>query len=120
MFGFSGLTFDVDPNAAFGSRAVKVQINGQMLDPAQTYSIAGYWFELQPDRIGAFQPVQNVSVITKPDGSVKDPTEVVADYLQGSGPVNPMMNRVNLLGMFPPPVFVNPEIQPLRGVLPPD
>lgn len=120
LFGFSGLTYHVDPNAAFGSRAVNVEINGAPLDVNETYSIAGYWFELEPDRIGPFRPVQNVSVITHPDGSVKDPTEVVVDHLLAIGVANPMMGRIELLGEFPPPVFVNPEVQPLRGVLAPD
>ncbi len=120
LFGFSGVTYDVDPNAPFGSRAVNAQVNGQPLDPNQTYSITGYFFDLVPDRIGAFRSVQNVSVITKADGSVKDPTEVVADYLQVTGVANPQMGRTELLGSFPPPVFENPEIQPLRGVLLPD
>ncbi len=120
LFGFSGVTYDVDPNAAFGDRAVNVEVNGQPLDPNRAYSITGYFFDLEPNRIGAFRDAQNVSVITNPDGSVKDPTEVVADYLQTSGPVNPQMGRTELLGNFPPPVFENPEIQPLRGVLAPD
>ncbi len=120
LFGFSGVTYDVDPNAAFGDRAVDVQVNGQPLDPNRAYSITGYFFDLEPNRIGAFRDVQNVTVITNPDGSVKDPTEVVADYLQTSGPVSPQMGRTELLGTFPPPVFENPEIQPLRGVLAPD
>lgn len=120
LFGFSGVTYDVDPNAAYGNRAVNVEVNGQPLDPAATYTVTGYYFDLQPDRIGAFRPVEDVTVITHPDGSVKDPTEVVADYLETSGPATPRMGRTELLGPFPPPVFGNPEIQPLRGVLAPD
>lgn len=116
LFGFSGLTYDVDPNAEFGQRAVNIEVGGQPLDLNGTYSIAGYYFELMPDRIGAFRPVQNISVITHPDGSVKDPTEVVADYLQAVQQVNPAMGRIDFLGTFPPPVFENPEVQPLRGV----
>jgi len=119
LANYSGLIYDIDPNAAFGSRAQNIEVNGVPLDVNQTYSIAGYWFALQPDRIGAFRPVQNVSVITNPDGSIKDPTDVVADYLQATGAANPALGRIELLGSFPPPVFVNPEVQPLRGVVAP-
>lgn len=122
IFGFSGLTLDIDPNAPSGSRAQNVLIRDKdtgtwgPVDPAQVYTVTGYWFPEFANRVGAFQPASNVVPITNDDGSVMDPTEAVAEYLTDS-PANPDVGRVEYNGIFPPPVFKNPEVQPLRGAL---
>ncbi len=123
LFAFSGLTYSVDPNAPAGTRATDVMVQDPNtgawtpIDPTKTYSITGYWYPEVPDRIGAFRPVTNVSVIKHADGSIYDPTEAVAEYLSNGQPANPNVGRVHFLGTMPPPVFDNPEIQPLRGAL---
>ena len=114
--GFSNITFDVDPSQPFGRRASNATIGGNPIDPDASYTVSGYFFDLMPDRVGGFRHARNVKVIDHPNGSVKDPTEFVADYLKTTT-ADPTMGRVQLLGSFPPPVFGNPEIQALRGAV---
>ncbi len=120
LFGFGGVQFDLDLNEPKGSRAKNVMIKRvssgawEPLDTSQTYSVAGYYFDAEPTRIGAFQDVANVVVLKKPDNSILDSTDVVVNYLKVHT-ANPMSGRIRLLQPLPPPVFGNPEIQPFRG-----
>ena len=120
LFGFSGLRYDLDLSVPLGGRAQNIMVLRQAtglwepLDFEETYSISGYFYSIEPNRVGAFRNAANVQVITKPDGPPKDATEVVIDYLREHR-ANPETGRVRLLQMWPPPVFGNPEIQPLRG-----
>ncbi len=120
LFGYSGLKFDVDLTVPKGSRAQNVVILRQAsglwepLDPAQSYSVAGFWFPLRPQRIGVFPDIPDVTLLTQTDGSAKDATAVVVDYLETTG-INPETGRIRLLTPLPEPVFGNPEVQPLRG-----
>ncbi len=122
LFGYSGVQFDVDLTVPKGSRAQNVMIKHQAsgmwksLELGASYTVAGFWFPLRPNRIGVF-PIADPSTVirlTLPDGSPKDATEVVVDYLQTTT-ANPDMGRIRLLTPLPPPVFGNPEVQPLRG-----
>lgn len=140
IFGWSGVTFDIDPTQPFGSRGINVMVRRQETgtfeplvegepdctanpgDPA-CYSIAGYWFPEVPNRIAAFRNAVNVEVlsgegIVEPANvvTVKSPAEVVGDYLPDGSSTFVGTGRVNLLAPFPPPVFGNPEMQPLRGL----
>ncbi|WP_462320661.1 bifunctional metallophosphatase/5'-nucleotidase [Halochromatium sp.] len=117
LHGFSNVSYEIDLTQPFGKRAQDLTIGGKPVDPEATYTISGYYFETEPDRIGAFHEASDVKVLTHPDGSVKDPTEFVAEYLSSIS-ANPKTGRVRLQGEFPPPVFGNPEIQPLRGAIP--
>lgn len=117
LHGFSNVSYQIDPTQPFGKRAKNVAVGGKPVDPEATYTISGYYFETEPDRVGAFHKASDVKVLTHPDGSPKDPTEFVAEYLS-STKAQPETGRVELLGEFPPPVFGNPEIQPLRGTIP--
>lgn len=122
LFGFSGLRYDLDLSVPLGERAQSIMVLRQAtglwesLDFEETYSIAGYFYAIEPNRVGAFRNAANVQVITRPDGSPKDATEVVVDYLREHR-ANPDTGRVRLLQTLPPPVFGNPEIQPLRGAV---
>lgn len=143
IFAYSGVQFRIDPTAPSGERAVNIMVqsasDGQWAplavaaipegETAETYcvgdpmpdgcySITGYWFPEVPDRIGNFRPVANVQELVLPgdaDG-VTDPTEAVQAYLETQGIAETDTGRVTLIGDFPPPVFENPEVQPLRGV----
>jgi len=120
LFGFGGVQFDLDLIEPKGSRAKNVMIKRvssgtwEPLDTSQNYSVAGYYFDAEPTRIGAFQNVANLTVLRKPDNSVMDSTDVVVNYLKVH-PANPGTGRIRLLQSLPSRVFGNPEIQPLRG-----
>jgi sulfur-oxidizing protein SoxB len=58
-----------------------------------------------------------VTVVQGPAGETLDGTVVVSNYL-ATRVANPELGRVNLLAPLPPPVYGNPEIQPLLGVPP--
>ena len=117
LHAFSNVSYEIDPSQPFGKRAKNVTVGGEPVDPEASYTISGYYFETEPDRVGAFHKAKDVKVLTHSDGSVKDPTEFVVEYLS-SVTADPDTGRVRLLGEFPPPVFNNPEIQPLRGTIP--
>src|SRR4029077_7051210 len=51
LFGFSGLTFDLDPYRPQGFRVSNIRIDGKLLDPEAVYSYAGYWNADEPDDI---------------------------------------------------------------------
>ena len=51
LFGFSGLTMDLDPYRAFGFRVSNIRVGDKPLDPEAVYSYAGYWYADDPDDI---------------------------------------------------------------------
>lgn len=143
VFAFSGVQFQIDPSAPSGERAVNIMVqsasDGQWAPladaaipkgetpgtycvgdpmPPGCYSITGYWFPEVPDRVGNFRPAAHVHELVLGDDAdgVTDPTEVVQAYLETQGIAETDTGRVTLIGDFPPPVFENPEVQPLRGV----
>lgn len=119
--GYSGVKFDLDPYAAQGKRASHIQVKRwstgtwEPLDLSGNYTYAGYWFEQAPTLVNGIAST-NVTPIKGPRGETLDITEVVANYLKTVGTVYPEIHRVNLLYPLPPPVYGNPEIQPLQGV----
>lgn len=122
IFAFSGLRYDIDLSLPLGQRARDVHVLRQStgvwepLDVNQRYTIAGYYFDVAPDRIGAFRDVSNVQVIRHENGAHKDAVDVVTDYLMHHS-ANPQTGRIRTLQALPAPVFGNPEMQPLRGAL---
>ena len=131
LFGFSGVTFDIDLSLPNGTRSSNIKVNGAPLVTTANYSYASYWYATDPtliNRVGAtnievavrgedgkatFVPVANLAGTTPMDG-----TEVVAQYLQDNldGTLQSLDGpRVNLLKPLPGPVFGNAEVQPLRG-----
>lgn len=119
--GYSGVKMDVDPYAPQGKRARNIQVKRwstgvwEPLNLSATYSYAGYWFEQAPTLVNGIVS-NNVTPVRGPNGEKLDVTDVVANYLQTVGTVYPETHRVNLLYPLPPPVYGNPEIQPLQGV----
>ena len=134
LFGFSGVSFDFDPYQGAGNRASNILVGGAPLvtTPGTTYSYASYWYDTDPALINRV-PATNIEVAVRDPATDKalfvpvadvgayaqmDGTEVVAEYLQdhlGGNLATLQTHRVNLLAPLPPPVFGNPEVQPLRG-----
>ena len=132
LFGFSGVTFDLDPYLSKGNRASNEKVNGVALDSAATYSYASYWFATDPGLINRV-PASNIEIAVRDtDGKAlfvpladrgnypsMDGTEIVWQYLRDNlgGHLGQLdTHRVNLLRALPAPVFGNYEVQALRGV----
>lgn len=115
--GYSGLTADLDPQAPQGERLSNIRINGQALKPDASYTVAGFYYDLVPDRIN-LMPAKNIEVIREPDGSPRDATDVVKAYVESlpAGKVtaaNLQVNRIRLTKPLPRPEHGIRELQPL-------
>lgn len=121
LIAFSGITYNLDPSNEYLYRASNIRINGELLDPARMYSVAGYWYLDNADRINRM-PALNIRVLKNAYGGDVDATEIVAYYLQTlpSKTVNPELGRIKLLKPLPQPIGSNREIQPLKGYLRPE
>jgi 2',3'-cyclic-nucleotide 2'-phosphodiesterase (5'-nucleotidase family) len=132
LFGFSGVTLDFDPYQPAGARASNIQVTGNPLNTASRYSYASYWYDTDPGLINRVPATDIQVAVRDPDtGKARfvpvaqvggyeqmDGTEVVAEYLQdhlGGNLAALEGPRVSLLAPLPPPVYGNPEVQPLRG-----
>jgi sulfur-oxidizing protein SoxB len=119
--GYGGVRMDLDPYKPAGSRASNVMVlraaTGvwEPLNTSASYTFAGYWFAQDPQVVGGISTGGVVTVVKGPGGETLDGTKVVSNYLAGNV-ANPELGRVNLLFPLPPPVYGNPEIQPLLGV----
>lgn len=124
LFGYSGLTMDLDPYQANGFRASNIQIDGKALDPKAVYSYAGYWYADDPEEINGCEcpkmPGTFIRIVKGEDGSILDGVDVVVRYLDSlpDKTADPKLHRINLLKPLPKPVYGFPEVQPLRGVTP--
>lgn len=131
LFGFSGVTFDLDPYQYIGNRASDVRVGGEPLDLTAMYSYASYWFDTDPGLINRVPATDIELAVRGPDGRAlfvpvadranypaMDGTEIVWQYLRDNlgGNLSRLdTHRVNLLRPLPPPVFGNYEVQALRG-----
>lgn len=118
--GYGGVRMDLDPYKPTGSRASNIMVNRaatgwEPLDTSASYTFAGYWFAQDPQVVGGISTGGAVTVVQGPSGETLDGTQVVSNYLAGNV-ADPELGRVNLLFPLPPPVYGNPEIQPLLGV----
>lgn len=134
LFGFSNVSFDFDPYQASPNRGSNIMVGGVPLDTTKKYTYASYWYNTDPTLINRVAAT-NIEVAVRDPGTGKalfvpvaavggyeqmDGTEVVAQYLQDNlggtlQTIDLPIHRVNLLKDLPPPVFGNPEVQPLRG-----
>jgi 2',3'-cyclic-nucleotide 2'-phosphodiesterase (5'-nucleotidase family) len=116
LIAFSGITYDLDPSNEYRNRVSNLRINGELLDPARMYSVAGYWYLDNADRINRM-PAIDIRVLKDAYSGDVDATEIVAYYLQTlpSKTVNPELNRIRLTKPLPKPISKNKEIQPLKG-----
>lgn len=119
LFGYGGVTMDLDPSHPNGQRTSNIRVNGQVLNLTQQYTYASYWYAADPQLVNVLS-AQNIQILRDINGDPLDGTEVVARYLQSlpNQTVNPQLNRIQLLTPLPAPLFGFPEIQPLRGVSP--
>jgi S-sulfosulfanyl-L-cysteine sulfohydrolase len=125
LFGFSGVTLDLDPYGAKGARASNIRVRSREtnawapLDPGATYTYAGYYYARDADLINVV-PATNITALRDEAGNDLDGVEVVVRYLQGlpDKTATPELNRIRLLRPLPAPRFGNPEIQPLSGAVP--
>lgn len=119
--GYGGVRMDIDPYRPAGQRASNVRVKRaatgvwEPLDLSAEYTFAGYWYPQDPQVVGGIRTNQPVSVVKSANGETLDGTQVVVNYLKNHV-ANPELGRVNLLSPLPPPVYGNPEIQPLLGV----
>lgn len=117
LLGLSGVTYTLDPGNEYRVRVSNLRINGELLDTARLYNVAGYWYLDSSNKINGMT-AQDIKVLKDRYGGIVDATEVVAYYLQSlpTKTVDPEANRVRLLGPLPKPIGGSKEIQPLRGV----
>lgn len=119
--GLSGVKYELDVYASKGSRIQHVQVFNretgawEPLDTGKSYTYAGYWYQQNPDRVGALPASSAVTPLKGMNGETLDGTEVVVNYLKTHS-VNPELGRVKLLYPLPQPIGGNPEIQPLKGI----
>jgi 2',3'-cyclic-nucleotide 2'-phosphodiesterase (5'-nucleotidase family) len=124
LFGFSGLTMDLDPYRAPGFRVSNIRIGGKPLDPETVYSYAGYWYADDPDDINGCEcpkvPGTFIRLVRGEAGEILDATDVVVRYLQSlpDKTADPQLHRIRLLKPLPKPLYGFPEMQPLRGAKP--
>ena len=118
IIAFSGITYDLDPYKEFGFRASDIRVNGEKLDTAKYYQVAGYWYLDDAGKINRSQAL-NIKVLRGPNGGIVDATAVVAVYLRSlpSHTADPDLNRITLTRPLPEPIGPNREIQPLAGVI---
>ncbi len=121
LYGWSGVTFDLDPAQEYGFMASNLRVNGEPLDPSREYLMAGYWYVDNSNMINRM-PADAIRVLRAEDGATLDATEIVAYYFQTlpSQTVEPPLNRIRLLHKLPAPIGAKQELQPLRGVPRPD
>jgi S-sulfosulfanyl-L-cysteine sulfohydrolase len=119
LFNFSGVTMDLDPYQPSGQRASNIRVNGVLLNTAQQYSYASYWFATDPLFVNVIS-AQNIQLLRDANNDPLDATEVVVQYLQTlpNRTANPQLNRIQLLQPLPGQRFGFPETQPLRGAQP--
>lgn len=133
LHAVAGVSYDLDPGAEKGSRTSGVTVrraDGQRadglpvdadgpspepLDPASTYTVAGYFYDATADKVGPLEVEDGeVRVLRDDDDGVLDVTEVVARHL-ADHPATATPDEIRLVGPLPAPVHGNPEIQPLLG-----
>ena len=136
LFGYSNVTFDLDVYAPYGSKSSNIKIGGKAIDPndegkyvaphilSVPYSVSGYWYADDPKTINncgsCSAPDSSIEVVKDEKGNPLDISEIVVRYLKTlpNMTANPTGHRINLLYPLPAPTFDNPEIQPLKGVIP--
>ncbi len=118
LHSWSGLTYDLDPYKEQGHRVTNIQVydKGQgkwvPLDPGKMYSVAGYNYATEPNKINKL-PAKNVRHLSA-NGQPMEATQMLVNYLS-KHTADPQTGRINLLRPLPPPVWGNKEVQPLHG-----
>ncbi|MEK6750150.1 MAG: bifunctional metallophosphatase/5'-nucleotidase [Pseudomonadota bacterium] len=110
---YAGVTYDLDPGNEYGLRVSNLRINGESVDPPREYTVAGYWYVDDANKINRAAALK-IRVLKDQHGGTLDATDVVAFYLQSlsNKTVNPELNRVHLLRPLPKAISPNRELQP--------
>lgn len=123
--GYGGVKFDLNPYTSTGNRASNIMVKRyatgawEPLSTTASYTFAGYWYEQNPYNVGGVTTTVMPAPVKGPGGETLDGTQVVVNYLNSLPDqlANPELHRVRLLSSLPAPLYyLNPEIQPLRGV----
>ncbi len=123
--GYGGVKFDLNPYASRGNRASNIMVRRystgawEPLSTTASYGFAGYWYAQNPYNVGGVTTTALPAPVTGSSGETLDGTQVVVNYLNTlpGQLVNPELHRIRLLYPLPAPsYYLNPEIQPLRGV----
>ena len=127
-------------NIRIGGEKIDPDDRGDYASPhahSRPYSVAGFWFADEPNTINHCGkcsvddgtvandndslplPKGTITVVKDEQGNPLDISEIVVRYLKTlpNMTADPKGHRINLLEPLPPPVFNNPEIQPLGGAL---
>lgn len=125
MFGYSGITYDLDASQPYYNRGSNIRVNGELIDPVDTsvraYSAAGYWYQDDPGTINNCGACSGeggqITVVKDENGNYLDATEIVVRYLESlpNRTANPELHRINILRPLPAPIYGNNELQPLQG-----
>lgn len=117
LFAWSGLKYDLTPNAKKGQRASNITIldkeSGEYLplELDKTYVVAGYNYDEEPNRINKIT-CSSASHVLDAKGEKIDAIEAIEDYLKVQN-ANPELNRINIIAPLNKPNYKNREIQPL-------
>lgn len=120
---YAGVRFALDVYREAGQRVSRIQVQrfGQQswedLDPAASYSFAGFWYASAPRTVGGIEAAAAAVPLRGPGGAVLDATELVVEFLRDHE-ARAEEPRVDLLRPLPLPVTANSERQPLRGAEP--
>ncbi|GIT97415.1 bifunctional UDP-sugar hydrolase/5'-nucleotidase [Sulfurovum sp. TSL1] len=117
LFAWSGLHYDLTPNAQKGERATNITVLDKQtgkylpLDLEKVYTVAGYNYEEEPNRINkvicdTVEPVKNDK------GEAIEATDAIEEYLKVQH-ANPELNRIKIIAPLSKPHYGNREIQPL-------
>lgn len=118
--GMSGATLDLNPYGGKQNYVSNFLVNGTAVDPNKRYSVAGYYYQEDPQEINRTR-AHDIEVLKDGQGNPMDAVEVVAQYLsslpkQTVTRDNLKLNRFNLVRKLPAAAYGNQEIQPLGGV----
>lgn len=118
--GISGLTADFDPLAPQGSRVSNMRMNGEPVNLATSYTVAGFWYDQIPTLINRL-PANKIVVLKDKDGTPLDGTDIVKMYLESlpgktvtQGALQ--LDRIRLVNPLPAAQHGIREVQPLGAV----
>lgn len=117
LSGWSGLHYDLTPNAKKGERATNITVLDKKtgkylpLNLKKVYTVAGYNYDEEPNHVNKI-PSKNVKRVKNDKGEAIDAIEVIENYLKVQH-ANPELNRIRIVGPLSKPKYINREIQPL-------
>lgn len=118
--GMSGATLDMNPFGGKLNFTSNFRIGGVPVDAKKRYSVAGYYYQEDPQEINRTR-AHDVEVLKDKEGKPMDAVEVVVAYLDSLPnhtvtKANLPLNRFHLVRKLPGAAYGNKEIQPLNGV----